>query len=147
MNFVVLKMKKREPRKKLGILELKNDVIDYFSETTVHGFKYLAEGRNVYEKLSWLVVIVVGFSLCSILIWDSSQVWSSDPVQTTLDEVSIPVHNLPFPAITVCDTESLQMPRRNRWIALENILNTMEIENMSQNVPLGFVQRFNFTII
>ena len=127
-------MKKKEPGKRLGLIDVKNDAIEFFSETTVHGFKYLAEGRNIYEKLAWLVVIVVGFSLCAVLISGSSQVWSDEPVETTLDEVSIPVHKLPFPAITVCDTESLQMPRRNRWMALENIFNTMTIGNVSRIV-------------
>ena len=85
---------------------MKNNAIEYFSETTVHGFKYLAEGRNTYEKLAWLVVIIVGFTLCAVLISGSSQVWSDEPVETTLDELSIPVHKLPFPAITVCDQQS-----------------------------------------
>ena len=86
------------------------------------------------DESTILVVIAIGFALCSFLIIGSSQVWRSDPVQTTLDQVSIPVHHLPFPAITVCDTESLQMPRRNRWMFLENVLNTIEIRNVSQLV-------------
>ena len=118
----------------MWLSQLKNDVVGYFSETTVHGFKYVVHGRNIYERMAWLVVIAIGFALCSFLIIGSSQVWRSDPVQTTLDQVSIPVHHLPFPAITVCDTESLQMPRRNRWMFLENVLNTIEIRNVSQLV-------------
>lgn len=125
-------MKTKEIRKRTRLVDLKNDVIGYFSETTVHGFKYVVQGRNIYERLAWLIVIAIGFALCSALILGSSQVWSKDPVQTTMDQVSIPVHNLPFPAITVCDTESLQMPRRNRWMLLENLLNSMEIKNLSQ---------------
>ena len=127
-------MRKKSRQEKMRLLELKNDVVGYFSETTVHGFKYVVQGRNIYERMAWLAVIAIGFALCSVLIIGSSQVWRSDPVQTTLDQVSIPVHNLPFPAITVCDTESMQMPRRNRWMFLENILNTMEMKNISQLV-------------
>ena len=88
----------------------------------------MVQGRNIYERLAWLIVIVIGFALCSVLIIGSSQVWTSDPVQTTLDQVSIPVHNLPFPAITVCDTESLEMPRRNRWMYLEKSLNWIDVD-------------------
>ena len=125
-------MAKTAPEKRMKLLELKNDVVGYFSETTVHGFKYVVQGRNIYERIAWLIVIAIGFTLCSFLIIGSSQVWRSDPVQTTLDQVSIPVHHLPFPAITVCDTETLKMPRRNRWMFLENVLNTIEIRNVSQ---------------
>ena len=127
-------MKKKAPERMMRLMDLKTDVVGYFSETTVHGFKYVVRGRNIYERLAWLIVIVIGFALCSVLIINSSQVWRSDPVQTTLDQVSIPVHNLPFPAITVCDTESLEMPRRNRWMFLENVLNTMKLRNVSQLV-------------
>lgn len=125
-------MKKKGSEEKVHLQGLKNDVVGYFSETTVHGFKYVVQGRNIYERLAWLIVIAIGFALCAILIIGSSQVWRSDPVETTLDQVSIPVHHLPFPAITVCDTESLQMPRRNRWMFLENVLNSMELTNVTQ---------------
>ena len=78
MNLFIYRtaMKKRKIGKKKRLKELKDDIIGYFSETTVHGFKYVVQGRNIYERLVWSVVIVVGFALCAALIFSSSQVLS-----------------------------------------------------------------------
>ena len=125
-------MKRGRTGKKSKLKELQKDIKGYFSETTVHGFRYVVEGKNICERVAWSLIIIMSFAFCANIFYESSREWYLPPVQTTLDEVSIPVHNLPFPAITVCDTESLQMPRRNQWMALENLLNTIEIENMTQ---------------
>ena len=50
-------------------------------------------------------------------------------METTIDEVGLPVDQLPFPAITVCDKESLKMPRKNRWMLVEKLLNSLELIN------------------
>ena len=109
--------------------DLKKDLIGYFSETTVHGFRYVVEGRNIFERLLWVVFIVLGFSFSLMIISHAFISWNNNPVETTIDEVSVPVHVLPFPAITVCDTESLQMPRRNRWMFLEKLLNAVQLKS------------------
>ena len=40
--------------------EAKKNLVDYFSETTVHGFRYIVEGRNILERLVWFLVVVFG---------------------------------------------------------------------------------------
>ena len=109
--------------------DLKRDVIGYFSETTVHGFRYVVEGRNIVERLLWVLFIAFGFVWSLWIISDAFNSWTNNPVETTIGEVSVPVHELPFPAITVCDTESLQMPRRNRWMFLEKLLYIVQMKN------------------
>ena len=109
--------------------DMKNDLIGYFSETTVHGFRYVVEGRNIFERLLWVVFIAFGFGYSLVIISESFNSWKNNPVETTIGEVSVPVQELPFPAITVCDTESLQMPRRNRWMFLEKLLNAVQLKN------------------
>ena len=67
--------------------------------------------------------------------------WDEHPLQTTIDEIGLPVHELHFPAITVCDTESLKMPRRNRWMFVEQLLNGLELSDANQvakNMFSGF---------
>ena len=106
---------------------LQRDVLGYFRETTVHGFRYVVEGRNIFERISWILVIVAGFVMCSMIVYNAYEDWENHPVETTIDSVGLPVTELPFPAITVCDTKSLQMPRRNRWMFLEKLLNSLEV--------------------
>ena len=116
-------------KKRKVLEELKRYVRGYFSETTVHGFRYIIEGRNIYERIAWAIFVVLGFAWSLYIILSAFESWEKHPVQITVDEVSVPVQELPFPAITVCDTESLQMPRRNRWMFLEKLLNAAQLKD------------------
>ena len=109
--------------------EAKKSLMDYFSETTVHGFRYIVEGRNILERLVWLIFIVFGFGYSFYVIWQALDYWATHPVETTMDQVGVPIQELPFPAITICDTKSLQMPQRNQWMFIETLLNSLEVTN------------------
>ena len=79
------------------------------------------------ERVTWSVFIVIAFGYSISTFNDAFEYWEKHPVETTIDEVGLPVHELPFPAITVCDTESLTMPRKNRWKFVEKLLNALEL--------------------
>ena len=120
-------MGKRE-NKKYGFWKaLKDEVITFFAESTIPGFKYIVKGKDLLERGTWAVFIVAAFSIAIYSINASFEDWDKHPVETTIDEVGLPVHNLPFPAITVCDTKSLTMPRKNRWKFVEKLLNSLEL--------------------
>ena len=106
---------------------IKDEVIKFFSESTIPGFKYVVQGRDIFERVTWAVFIATAFLVARSTINDAFEDWDKNPVATTIDEVGLPVHELPFPAITVCDTGSLTMPRKNRWKFVEKLLNTLEL--------------------
>ena len=108
------------------ISEFGRHVAAYFSETTVHGFRYVAEGENVFEKTFWIISISVGFYVSGFYIFESFSDWERTPLQTTIDKVSMPIQDLYEPAITVCNPSELQMPRRNRWMFIEKLLNWID---------------------
>ena len=114
--------------------ELKKDLVGYFKETTVHGFRYVVEGRNIFERLGWAVFIVAGFSYSCVTVYNAYMYWEKHPVEITIDAIGVPVQELPFPAITVCDTKSLQMPRKNRWMFVEKLLNSLELLNPKEQM-------------
>ena len=109
--------------------ELKKELFGYFTETTVHGFRYIIEGRNRVERAIWGIFIFFGFFYSGMVVYDALQYWETHPVETTIGEVDLPVHELPFPSITLCDTASLEMPRKNRWMFLEQLLNSLKLTN------------------
>ena len=116
----------KERRQELGN-ELKKGLVSYFKDASVRGFKYVVDGRNIFERVMWTLFIAVEFICCGLIVYNTYQYWEDHPVETTIDAVGLPVQELPFPAITVCDTKSLQMPRRNRWMFLETLLNSLEL--------------------
>ena len=109
--------------------EFNEELQEYFKETTVHGFRYVVEGRSTFERWVWILFILFGFVFSGYIIWNVFDYWTEFPVHITVDEVSAPVKDVPYPAITVCDSESLQMPRRNRWKFLERFLNAAQLKD------------------
>ena len=109
-------------------VEIKKAISSYFSETTVHGFRYVVEGSNICEKFSWVVLIVIGFILSGGIIFQSFSGWEETPLQTTIAQVSMPIEELYQPAITVCNPDELEMPMRNRWMYIEKLLNWIDVD-------------------
>ena len=117
---------------KYKIVSAKNVVCTYFRETTVHGFRYVVDGANVFERGFWMIVIIASFFVSAQVILSSYRNWANVPLQTTISTASFPIENLSFPATTVCNRESLQMPRRNRRLFIEQLLNSMEADNSEE---------------
>ena len=118
----------RNQQKQTIASKVKNAITSYFSETTVHGFRYVAEGENLCEKLFWGLLISVGFVFSGAIILRSFSDWEQTPLQTTIDKVSMPIEELYQPAITVCNPHELQMPQRNRWMYIEKLLNMIDVD-------------------
>lgn len=110
------------------VLEIKRAISSYFSETTVHGFRYVVEGGNICEKWSWVVLISIGFIFSGCIIFQSFYEWAETPLQTTIAQVSMPIEELYQPAITVCNPDELKMPLRNRWMYVEKLLNWIDLD-------------------
>ena len=107
---------------------LARDIYAYFSETTVHGFHYIVTGRNWLERLFWAILIVSGFTLSGLIFYRAYNDWDETPLETTIEQVSLPVEKLNYPAVTVCHPAELQMPRRNRWMYLERLFNWIDVD-------------------
>ena len=107
---------------------LTRDIYEYFNETTVHGFHYIVTGRNWVERFFWASLIICGFVLSSLIFRHAYNDWDETPLETTIKQVSLPVEELNYPAVTVCNPAELQMPRRNRWMYLEKLLNWIDVD-------------------
>ena len=127
--------------KRKKIVSLSSNVKEYFNETTVHGFQYVVTGRNRCEKIFWIVLIVTGFILSGTITYNSISSWRETPLQTTIEKVSKPIQHFPFPAVTICNQDQLQMPRRNRWMFVEQVLNWIDISTLNSNKTLSKAAR------
>ncbi|XP_067634317.1 pickpocket protein 28 [Eurosta solidaginis] len=97
-------------------------IMEYSKNTTIHGIRYLVElHRPFYEKLYWFIVLVLSVYLAISLIWATYLKWQDTPVILGFDETLVPVHNIPFPTITICP--EIKMER-----------NVFDFPNMSSNI-------------
>ena len=84
-------------------------------------------------------MIVIGFMFSGIMIDNSISSWRNTPLQTTIEQVSKPIQNFLFPGITICNHDQLQMPRRNRWMFVEQVLNWIDISPSDYNETISEV--------
>lgn len=77
--------------------------LDFSSNSTVHGVKYLGEKRlHWIERIFWIVVFLLSVSGCFLMINKIYIKWKLTPVIVSLAERSTPVWEIPYPAITIC---------------------------------------------
>ena len=74
--------------------------IKLFLETsTIHGLQYLSTARKL-DKVLWTFIVAFGFLSAGLLIYQSFQNWSKNPITTTT--TILPINEAKLPKITVC---------------------------------------------
>ncbi len=83
--------------------ENKSHLVGYFRETTVHGFRYVVDGKTILQRLAWVLAIFVAFACATYMSHNSFKEAEENPIVTSV-KVLTPSHvikNIPFPAVTV----------------------------------------------
>ena len=75
----------------------------FAENSTIHGVSYILN-RNVriFERFMWLIIFSSSCFLAVFLSYSSYTNWQENQVITTLKTVAKPVHDLKFPAVTIC---------------------------------------------
>ena len=72
---------------------------EFLESSSIHGLAYIPTNRRLL-RLFWVSVVIFGFTAAGILIQESFSSWSTSPVSTTIETLSI--SELDFPNVTVC---------------------------------------------
>ena len=91
---------------------------NYFVESSIHGLRYLVEGKNWIEKVCWFFIVVVSLFFAGWMITTSFEENRKEPILTTIEPTSI--ENAPFPAITIAADD-----RVNPWGFVEKTFNML----------------------
>ena len=59
-------------------------------------------------RILWLLILCVVYACCGYLIRNSVQHWLSSPVVMTMESKPTSVALMPFPAITICNTNQIK---------------------------------------
>lgn len=88
---------------------------DYLLNTSIHGLKYIGDiSLSISERVFFLVAFVTVSFLSGYFISNLWQKWSENPIIIALNSVSTPLHDLPFPAVTICNMNQAQAHIANR---------------------------------
>uniref|UniRef100_A0A1B0AF41 Uncharacterized protein n=1 Tax=Glossina pallidipes TaxID=7398 RepID=A0A1B0AF41_GLOPL len=117
---------------------------EYSKSTSIHGIRYIFEiHRPFYEKIYWIVLMLISLYFATSLIRESYLKWMDSPVIVGFDETLVPVHKIPFPTITICpeikmETEVFDFANISQLIWSE-IQNYQQFENLSNITDEEFV--------
>ena len=68
----------------------------YCESTSIHGFSYWVSAENNFEKLFWILTVVIGFLSASVIISNAVQGWVDQPGVTEIRTFSKVVFQLVF---------------------------------------------------
>ena len=74
-------------------------VRSFLESSSIHGLVYISTTKRLL-KIFWTIVVIAGFTVAGIMIYQSVQDWKDNPVTTTVETVSI--KEITFPKVTVC---------------------------------------------
>lgn len=81
--------------------ELYEHLREWAAKTTGHGLPQLVSSKRLYQKIIWLVFILISFSLCSFMITKSIVRYLEHDVTTRIRVEH--QENIVFPAISFCN--------------------------------------------
>ena len=77
-----------------------NEVLkQFFDSSTIHGLHYISSTRSI-ARLAWILIVIGGFSVATILIQQSFDNWNENPITTTIE--TLPISKVKLPNVTVC---------------------------------------------
>ena len=91
----------------------------FLESSTIHGLVYIST-ESKFARFFWVLVVITGFTIATLLINDSFVNWSESPIKTKIE--TRPISEISFPKVTVC-------PPKNTFTDLNYDL--MMLENMT----------------
>lgn len=94
------------------------ETLSSFAErTTLHGIRFLFTG-SIFNRLLWALILISSFSYCSYDVFISVAAFYRRPFQTRISTVTSKTEQLRFPAVAICNANSVNRRR------LKDLLNT-----------------------
>ena len=98
----------------------------FLESSTIHGLRYISTTRK-YVRLFWILVVLTGFLGAILLIKESFESWSEDPVKTTVETLSI--SEIRLPKVTVCPPKNTFTDLNYDLMMTENMTLTNEMRD------------------
>ena len=74
----------------------------YCEQTSLHGWYYIASDKKVW-KILWSMIVLASIAVASTFIYKAAEEFTKSTVVTTIQSTTIPLSEVYFPAVTVCN--------------------------------------------
>ena len=109
MVFIVVPEKSQKSEKKPLLSRILNTAKEYASETTIHGFSYIANTEHhTVARIFWVLVVILALLITTFQMASLRTQWEANPVVTNLETIALPIEDIKFPAVTICPQGSVK---------------------------------------
>ena len=110
----------------------------YLENSTIHGLSYIPSNRKLI-RLFWITVVISGFTGAGVLINQSFNDWSNNPVTTTIE--TLPIADAAYPIIIVCPPKNTYLDLNYHFLKNKNITKAVSYD-IQYKILESFSQHF-----
>ncbi|KAM3957840.1 pickpocket protein 28-like [Aphomia sociella] len=148
MKDVISKASSSRERIKNRKALLRELALDYASNTTLHGMRYIADKTlTVVERLFWLLTFILSIALCFLLIRAVWIKWQTSPVIVSFSEKFVPVEMVPFPSITICPETKIRPSVYNFTSNYETYVKNLKRTNLTEDEKAARIKLQDISLI
>ena len=114
----------------------------FLESSTIHGLVYISTSSQRLVRLFWVLVVGLGFTGAGILIYQSFQDWSENPITTTLE--TLPMTEITLPKVTVCPPKNTYTNLNHDLMKTENVTLDIATRNQIASDAVGLIQNHSF---
>ncbi|XP_072934740.1 pickpocket protein 28-like [Epargyreus clarus] len=110
------KSEERPSRSFPGYETFNNDLREYLSTSTLHGLRYVGEKKLTwFERFFWLVAFGSSLFCAAFFILNVYAKWRMTPMIVSINPENMPLKDLPFPALTICNINQAKKSVAERY--------------------------------
>ncbi|RVE50284.1 hypothetical protein evm_005119 [Chilo suppressalis] len=107
------------------------DLREYLLSSTLHGLRYIGEKKLTwFERFFWLAAFLFSLMCAGFFILNVYAKWRMTPMIVSINPENMPLENLPFPAITICNVNQAKKSVAERYLIQGSSLNKKLLESL-----------------
>ncbi|CAB4068103.1 ASICN [Lepeophtheirus salmonis] len=102
---------------------------EYCEQTSLHGWFYIGSDKSIW-RIIWLLIVAASIGIASIFIYEAVEDFTKSTVVTTIYSTTVPLSEVYFPAVTICNINQVR----------KSFFNDLNINNNRTIVDLLYQQ-------
>ncbi|XP_029048120.2 sodium channel protein Nach-like isoform X3 [Osmia bicornis bicornis] len=116
---------------------LKKQTFEFCRETSLHGYKYIAETRrSMPERIAWAITVLISLVIAIVIMKFTYDYYSDHATLSVIESTHRGIWNYPFPAVTVCDFNRVSLKLTRQLVEKLKLPPTVSKEFIIQEMKL-----------